>query len=421
MQDRPDTARRVGVKPGPRPADPTGVNSAALAPTADDPSTLGLHRLCGGLAAVHLALLAGTLAEAGTPSRWFLLGLEVAAALLFAVLAFLAGTRRLPGWRRETVAAVLPVIAVIAATTRIGLTGSPWPAAELLLAVTAAVLVTTRVLFASVLGVCASGLVVGSVLDAVREPDVSLALVAGWVQLGLLMLAGSALALAVRRARVASAVALVEAHRTLLEQSVRDPLTGLANRKGLAMFARPMIDLARRQGQAVHCLVVDVDTLRDVNEDHGVRDGDEVLVAVAAGLQAAVRTTDVVARWGGDEFVLLGPGTGVSPLEMERRIRVHLSQTENLPRGSWQGKVSAGSATLVPWDGDDMDGLLHRAEQDLALRRSLKRRAAARMRADEAEPVPPSAGATATDAAAHDAPAPDAAAPDAAAPDASGQ
>jgi diguanylate cyclase (GGDEF)-like protein len=149
-----------------------------------------------------------------------------------------------------------------------------------------------------------------------------------------------------------------------------------------------MIDLARRQGQAVHCLIVDVDTLRGINEEHGTQSGDDVLKAVAEAMGVATRTTDIVARSGGDEFVVLGPGTGTSPLEMERRIRAHLTAAPNLPRASWQGRVSAGSATLVPWDGDDLAGLLVRAEQDLALRRSLKRRAAARIK-DDPDPATP--------------------------------
>lgn len=362
------------------------MTSADLAPTADDPATVGLPRLCAGFAGIHAVL--AVLALAAEPGdRVSLVTVDGACAVLFAALAFMAATRRLPRWRRETTAAVVPMIAVLAATLRVGITGQPWPAAELVLAAGAACLVTARPLFWSVIGSCGIGWLVSAAADGVRggaDQPRTADFLTDWIQVGLLIAVASGLALAVRRSRTASAIALVEAHRNLLEQSVRDPLTGLANRKGLAMFARPMIDLARRQGEAVHCLVVDIDTLRDVNEDHGVREGDEVLLAVAAGLTIAVRTTDVIARWGGDEFVLLGPGTGVSPLEMERRIRVHLSQTEGLPKGSWQGRVSAGSATLVPWDGDDLDGLLHRAEQDLALRRSLKRRAAARMQADDA-------------------------------------
>jgi hypothetical protein len=95
---------------------------------------------------------------------------------------------------------------------------------------------------------------------------------------------------------------------------------------------------------------------------------------------------------------MIGPGTGTSPLEMERRVRAHLSALPALPRSSWQGKVSAGSATLVPWDSGDLEGLLERAEQDLALRRSLKRRAAARIQAEDDEDVKVSTdGGTSTD------------------------
>ncbi|MFI7587091.1 GGDEF domain-containing protein [Spongisporangium articulatum] len=362
------------------------MTSAALAPTADDPATVGLPRLCGGFAAVHALLAVLSLTLPDVPNRPWLVLVDGAVAVVLAALAFMSATRRLPRWRREAFATAVPLIAVAAATARVGLIGHPWPAAELVLAASASVLVTSRTLFMAVMAGCGAGWLVAMALDGVRgtsDDGTTSAFVTSWTHLGLLLLASCALAIAVRRARATSAVALVEAHRNLLEQSVRDPLTGLANRKGLMMFARPMIDLARRQGEAVHCLVVDVDTLRDVNEQHGVGEGDEVLLAVAAALNGGVRTTDVVARWGGDEFVLLGPGTGVSPLEMERRVRAHLAQTEDLPRGAWQGKVSVGSATLVPWDGDDLDGLLHRAEQDLALRRSLKRRAAARMQAED--------------------------------------
>jgi len=86
---------------------------------------------------------------------------------------------------------------------------------------------------------------------------------------------------------------------------------------------------------------------------------------------------------------------------MERRVRTHLAALPALPRSAWQGKVSAGSATLVPWDSGDLDELLQRAEQDLALRRSLKRRAAARMQADdeaELERTPGADAGSATDA-----------------------
>jgi diguanylate cyclase (GGDEF)-like protein len=359
-----------------------GVTPAALAPKAGDATSLGLPRLCAGFAAIHAANAVLALFLTTVDYRGVLITLDGVCAVGFALLAFLATTRRLPGWRRETVAALVPIVAAAAAATRTGLLSDYWPAAELVLVAAAACVVTAKHWFWSVLGACAA-LWAGSVVAAVIRGGFGLDEAAIWLNVGLLVAAAGGLAMAIRRARTAAAIALVEANRQLLEHSVRDPLTGVANRKGLELVARPMIDLARRQGHAVHCLVVDVDTLRGINEAHGVREGDEVLLAVADALKVATRTTDIVARWGGDEFVLLGPGTGTSPLEMERRIRAHLSTVLTLPRGTWQGRVSAGAATLVPWDGDDLEGLLQRAEQDLALRRSLKRRAAARIAEDD--------------------------------------
>lgn len=155
--------------------------------------------------------------------------------------------------------------------------------------------------------------------------------------------------------------------------SVRDGLTGLNNRRGLEMVALPMVENARRNGQAVHCLYLDVDDFRAVNESHGTEVGDEVLLGVAEALMASVRGTDVVARWSGDEFVVVGPGTGTSPLELERRIRAQLAAAPQVAGQAWAGRVSIGSATLVPWDDGNLDSLLRRADQDMALRRSLRR------------------------------------------------
>ena len=353
--------------------------AAALAPSAGDATSLGLPRLCAGFAAIHAANAVLALVIADGSYRPALVIVDGVCAVVFALLAFLASTRRLPGWRRETTAALVPIVAACAVATRTSLLDAHWPAAELVLVAAAACVVTSQHWFWAVLGACGV-LWAGSVVAEVLRGGFSTNDAAIWLNIGLLVAAAGGLATAVRRARTAAAIALVDANRQLLEHSVRDPLTGVANRKGMELVARPMIDLARRQGQAVHCLVVDVDTLRGINEEHGIKGGDEVLLAVAEAMHAATRTTDIVARSGGDEFVVLGPGTGTSPLEMERRIRAHLSTAVNLPRSSWQGRVSAGAATLVPWDGDDLAGLLTRAEQDLALRRSLKRRAAARMR-----------------------------------------
>jgi diguanylate cyclase (GGDEF)-like protein len=194
-----------------------------------------------------------------------------------------------------------------------------------------------------------------------------------WVYAIAVVSAAAAVAYAVRSALTAQADGADSERDQLAEHSVRDPLTGLANRAGIELVAAPMIEHARRSGQAVHCLYVDVDGMRTVNEAAGLAGGDAVLREVAEIVKASVRGTDVVARWTGDEFVVVGPGTGTSPLELERRVRARLVTHPPVPVEIWSGRVSIGSATLVPWDEGDLSALLAKGEQDMEMRRSLRR------------------------------------------------
>jgi diguanylate cyclase (GGDEF)-like protein len=365
------------------------VSPPTLGPSSHSVARVGLPRISAGFAAIHAVQALFAVFIPDLAYRAALISVDAASALIFAVVAFMTATHRLPGWRRDAAAATVPIIAAAVTTVRVELLTASWPAVELVMAVAAAIVVSARSWFWSVIGACGA-LWAGCVVAVAIHSGLTVLDAAIWTNVAMLMAVAAGLALAARRARTDAGIALVEANRQLMEQAVKDPLTGVGNRKGLELVARPMIDLARRQGQAVHCLVLDIDTLRDVKADHGIREGDEVLLAVAEALRSATRATDVVARIGGDEFAMLGPGTGTSPLEMERRVRAHLAAVPALPRSSWQGKVSAGSATLVPWDAGDLESLLARAEQDLALRRSLKRRAAARMASDgEPEPEAP--------------------------------
>jgi diguanylate cyclase (GGDEF)-like protein/PAS domain S-box-containing protein len=94
----------------------------------------------------------------------------------------------------------------------------------------------------------------------------------------------------------------------LKDDALKDPLTGLYNRRGLDLRAAAMLRRAGAGGRLPAWIMVDIDHFKMVNDRYGHDSGDMVLKAVASALHAAARDDDVVARLGGEEFVLLLPG-----------------------------------------------------------------------------------------------------------------
>ena len=179
-----------------------------------------------------------------------------------------------------------------------------------------------------------------------------------------------------------------EAQAEAERMSVHDPLTDLLNRRGLVLTATRLVELARRDGGAVSCLFLDVDGLKGVNDRLGHDAGDELLMTIAAALHRITRMTDVVARWGGDEFVIVGLGTGMRPDELEARMRVVLRDISPFSEQEWNPIVSCGGATFAPWDEGDLTSLLESADRDMYLRRVLRREVVTRLPAQHAyEPI----------------------------------
>ena len=98
--------------------------------------------------------------------------------------------------------------------------------------------------------------------------------------------------------------------RRLRTDAATDPLTALANRRSWTALAERALARAARAGQPVSVLVIDADHFKDVNDRFGHPAGDTALRDLAATLAAGVRPGDLLARWGGEEFVLLLPDTG---------------------------------------------------------------------------------------------------------------
>jgi diguanylate cyclase (GGDEF)-like protein len=335
----------------------------------------GLHAVTGGVAAAVLDRTAALVVGGGDAvSALVLLGVAALALRLG------AGARQAAAGsgRRFDLALVAAALVVTGAATTLRMiaTGATWTGLELpLVVLIAAALPRLHAVVTGCAVLATGGL--GAVVVAGRGPGTTPELL-GTVLPLVALPATAAVAVAWRRRVGLLTSRLAAAQEAARTDSVRDQLTGSVNRRGLDMVAAPMVENARRQGEAAHCLFVDVDGFRDVNERHGAAAGDEVLRSLAAALAVAVRTTDVVARWTGDAFVVVGPGTGTSPLELERRVHASLTEAPPVPPELWAPRVSIGSATLVPWDEGDLGSLLRRAEQDMRLRRSLRRQRADR-------------------------------------------
>jgi diguanylate cyclase (GGDEF)-like protein len=118
------------------------------------------------------------------------------------------------------------------------------------------------------------------------------------------------LALAKLTEQLAQQVAQVRALQDeLRQQAVRDPLTGLYNRRHLNDVLPAMFALARRDGQPLAAVVIDLDHFKQVNDHHGHLVGDTLLAAFGRLLGAHLRRSDVACRYGGEEFCLLLPRT----------------------------------------------------------------------------------------------------------------
>jgi diguanylate cyclase (GGDEF)-like protein len=211
---------------------------------------------------------------------------------------------------------------------------------------------------------------------AIRGRSTSAHDAAVYSQLAILMAAATAVSALLHHWRNRAITDLLAARDAAAQAEVRDPLTGVANISGLTLLGGQVLEAAKRHGDAVHCLVLDIDGLGVVNHALGRLVGDDVLVGVADSLIGATRAGDVVARWGGDEFVVIGAGAGPSALEVERRVRAGLVEAPPAAPTIWPGRVSAGRAVKEPWDDDDLQSLLDRAHREMLLRRALRREAA---------------------------------------------
>jgi diguanylate cyclase (GGDEF)-like protein len=142
---------------------------------------------------------------------------------------------------------------------------------------------------------------------------------------------------------------LEEANRRLEMASLTDTLTGLANRRYLMEQFPKLISGKSNTGLAI--MIIDLDALKPINDQHGHAAGDEVIVEIARTLRQAIRPDDVLARWGGDEFVVVAQAQHVEHACMlAERIRERIAKMKCvLPKGAVVRTSCSIGLTCLPF------------------------------------------------------------------------
>ena len=168
------------------------------------------------------------------------------------------------------------------------------------------------------------------------------------------------------RALDQTATRLVEQDAQLRELALEDQLTGLPNRRAFRQIAEHELELAKRRSNATALLFADADGLKHVNDAQGHAVGDEMLREIADVLRDELRSADLIARIGGDEFVvLLSPDSATEGDAVLERIAGAVA-TRNAQEGrSYELGLSIGMSIFDPSDPSTIDELIERADAEM--------------------------------------------------------
>jgi len=197
-----------------------------------------------------------------------------------------------------------------------------------------------------------------------------------FVLTAIVMLAISSLSsrLSIMRTRLKTQkIALEQALARIKEMAARDELTGLPNRRRMMTLLQEHATRHARGGPRFYVCIIDLDHFKNINDTYGHAAGDAVLRAFAAQAQVVLRTTDMIGRWGGEEFLLLLPESPPGePTLAVARLRDSLADmlaSQSLPEV--RVRFSAGFARYE--EGEPIDQAIERADRALYAAKSAGR------------------------------------------------
>ena len=163
---------------------------------------------------------------------------------------------------------------------------------------------------------------------------------------------------------------LWDQNKALSEQSMIDPLTGLLNRRGFFTMAEQMAHLSKRNQTPISIMLLEMDDFKAINDLHGTQIGDDILKEIAGKHQSTLRQSDLLARYGGDEFILLLPNTVREGGEaVSEKLRVIVSKAR--PAGvSITASIGGAENTIREDVEQELQNLIRYAEGNLIVAKS---------------------------------------------------
>jgi diguanylate cyclase (GGDEF)-like protein len=158
----------------------------------------------------------------------------------------------------------------------------------------------------------------------------------------------------------------VKLQERLRSMSVTDELTGLYNRRGFFTLADQELKLAKRLRRNIFLFYVDIDNLKDINDQFGHIEGDMMIIETANILRRTFRQSDTIARIGGDEFVIILNGAKASDAEIVAvRLQKNLDETNQTLKRGYRLSMSIGVSSYDPENPRSIDELLTEADKSM--------------------------------------------------------
>lgn len=189
-----------------------------------------------------------------------------------------------------------------------------------------------------------------------------------WVTWAITMVTATGMSAVVLYGRSNSAMGLAIAQLTIEQAATVDPLTKLFNRRGLEEDAGRIVGAARRSGDPYFVVFIDVAGLKRVNDQYGHAVGDRLLLRVANALAQHSRAEELLCRWGGDEFILLGVGAKPDPEVLHDRLQTAIDMTDL--EEYWAPNLWIGSAEGSP-SAHTLEHVIMLADHDMYERRAI--------------------------------------------------